>query len=111
MASAYFGINLWPAALSLKVTCNKPWFRSRSQNGHWWGTRTWALGGGPPLPLYTVPVLVDLICPLDGGLLVKVDAVPLCVILEAFCNIWDTITNRPDLVRSTGTREWVEIRN
>ena len=54
MTSAYCGISLWPAAISLRspaisleVTCNKPWFRSRGQNGLWWGVRTWALGGRP----------------------------------------------------------------
>jgi hypothetical protein len=30
-------------------------------------------------------------------------------ILEACCNAWNTITNRPDLIRSIGKREWAEV--
>lgn len=33
MAPAYCGIGLWPDAISLEVTCNKPWFRS--QRSEW----------------------------------------------------------------------------
>ena len=31
-------------------------------------------------------------------------------ILDACCNAWNTITNRPDLIRSIGKREWAEVK-
>ena len=34
MASAYCGISLWPAAISLKATRHKPLCRSPGRNGH-----------------------------------------------------------------------------